>query len=213
MRTTEENAAMVTRKADINNETVENRHVCPWWLGYFLSCPLRRFLENPEKILGPHVHAGMTVVEPGCGMGFFTLPLARMVGPSGRVVCIDIQKRMIARLMKRAEKAGLADRIETRICNGSDLGLQDWEGKVDLVAAIHVIHEVPNVSAFLRQAYELLKPSSRLLILEPRGHVDAEAFQDTLVQARRIGFRDLESPKLRGEHTATLEKCVEATRL
>jgi ubiquinone/menaquinone biosynthesis C-methylase UbiE len=148
----------------------------------------------------------MTVVEPGCGMGFFTLPLARMVGPGGRVVCVDVQERMMARLMKRARKAGLADRIEARLCKGNDLELQSWEGKADLITAIHVIHEVPNPPAFLEQVHSVLKPTARMLIHEPAGHVTREAFGETLALARRIGFKELESPRFRGEHTALLEK-------
>ena len=51
--------------------------VCPWWLGYLLASPLRRLMANPRKLLAPYVHEGMTVLEPGPGMGFFTLELAR----------------------------------------------------------------------------------------------------------------------------------------
>jgi hypothetical protein len=100
----------------------------------------------------------------------------------------------------------LDDRIETHLCNDGDLGLQAWKGKADLVAAIHVVHEVPDASAFLEQAHELLKPSSRLLILEPKGHVDVEEFQATLEHARQVGFEELEAPAIRSELTALLEK-------
>ncbi len=61
--------------------------VCPWWLGYFLASPIRRLWQNPAQILRPYVREGMTVLEPGPGMVFFTLELARLVGPfrqSGR---------------------------------------------------------------------------------------------------------------------------------
>ncbi|MBW1912872.1 MAG: methyltransferase type 11, partial [Deltaproteobacteria bacterium] len=58
--------------------------VCPPWIGYLLLSPLRKFFENPDKMFGPYVREGMTVMEPGCGMGYFTLPLARMVGPEGQ---------------------------------------------------------------------------------------------------------------------------------
>lgn len=72
------------------------KHVCPWWLGYWLVSPLRRLWEHPVRMLGPFVREGMLVLEPGCGMGFFTLDLARMVGPRGRVVAVDVQERMLA---------------------------------------------------------------------------------------------------------------------
>ena len=69
--------------------------VCPWWLGYLLASPLRRLMQDPVKVVAPYVREGMTVLEPGPGMGFFTLELARLVGPSGRVVAVDIQPRML----------------------------------------------------------------------------------------------------------------------
>jgi len=50
--------------------------VCPWWLGYLLACPLRRLSQDPGRILAPYVRGGMAVLEPGPGMGFFTLKLA-----------------------------------------------------------------------------------------------------------------------------------------
>jgi predicted methyltransferase len=60
------------------------KRVCPWWIGYLLLSPLRRLGQDPAKILAPYVREGMTVFEPGAGMGYFTLELARRVGPSGR---------------------------------------------------------------------------------------------------------------------------------
>lgn len=83
------------------------QRVYPWWLGYLLVSPLRRLSQNPGKVLAPYVREGMTVLEPGRGMGFFTLELARLVGPSGRVVAVDIQPRMLAGLRRRAARAGL----------------------------------------------------------------------------------------------------------
>ena len=93
-------------------------HVCPPWVGYLLLLnPVRKILENPNRILGPLVQEGMVVLEPGCAMGYFTLPLARMVGSSGRVLAVDIQPKMLSILVRRAQKAGLADRI---LCREAD---------------------------------------------------------------------------------------------
>jgi predicted methyltransferase len=66
--------------------------VCPWWLGYFLVSPIRRWMQDdPEKLLRAYVRPGMHVFEPGLGMGFFTMPLARLVGDSGQVVAVELQ--------------------------------------------------------------------------------------------------------------------------
>src|SRR5689334_22447611 len=101
--------------------------VCPWWIGYLLASPLRRLAFDPHKILTPYVHSGMTVLEPGPGMGFFTLELARLVGPEGRVVAVDIQPRMISALTRRASKARLLDRIDIRLAQAGSMGLADLD--------------------------------------------------------------------------------------
>jgi len=83
-------------------------HVCPPFIGYFLLAnPLRRLLYTPSSVVGAYVSEGMTVIEPGPGMGFFTLELARLVGPSGRVVALDIQPKMLKVIAQRAERADL----------------------------------------------------------------------------------------------------------
>ena len=54
--------------------------------------------HDPARILAPFVRTGMTVFEPGPGMGFFTFELARLVGPTGRVSAVDVQPKMIEAL-------------------------------------------------------------------------------------------------------------------
>jgi ubiquinone/menaquinone biosynthesis C-methylase UbiE len=154
-----------------------------------LLSPLRRLFENPDRILGPFVREGMTVLEPGCGMGFFTLPLARLVGPRGRVVAVDIQPKMLSVLKRRAEKSRLLDRIELRLVESSKPGLVDLAGKVDLVAALHMVHEIPDQAAFFSESREVLKPGGRLLIIEPRGHVSTAQFDRTVSLAEKAGFK------------------------
>ena len=66
-------------------------HVCPWWAGYFIDNPLRRLLHSPEAILGRHLRTGMTAMDLGCGMGLFSIAMARMVGDQGCVIAVDIQ--------------------------------------------------------------------------------------------------------------------------
>ncbi|MDD3180254.1 MAG: class I SAM-dependent methyltransferase [Opitutaceae bacterium] len=163
-------------------------HACPWWLGYLLVTPLRRLLENPAKILTPWVQPRMTVLEPGPGMGFFTLELARLVGPGGRVVAVDLQERMLATLRRRAQKFGLADRIETRRCSRDDLGIGDLAGRVDFVLLFHMLHEVAAPDRFLRTVHTVLKPGCAVLLAEPPVHVSPSAFQASVQEATKLGF-------------------------
>ncbi len=132
--------------------------VCPWWLGYLLASPLRRLIQNPAEILSPYVREGMTVLEPGPGMGFFTIELARRVGPSGRVIAIDLQPRMIAGLRRRAAKAGVLDRIDARLAPADSLGIADLAGIVDFTLAFAVVHELP---ALARSFRKCTRPRSR----------------------------------------------------
>jgi 2-polyprenyl-3-methyl-5-hydroxy-6-metoxy-1,4-benzoquinol methylase len=179
--------------------------VCPWWLGHLLASPIRRLVENPERLLGPFVRPGMTVLEPGCGMGFFSLPLARMVGPQGTVVCVDLQPKMVAGLLRRARRAGIADRIKASACSSSDLGLASWAGRIDLALAIHMVHEVPDKAGFLGQLHAALKPGGRLLIREPAGHVTPDDLEATLATADRAGFRRVSVSSSRRSLSAIVE--------
>src|SRR5512139_1307428 len=100
---------------------MSRRHVCPVWVGYLLANPVRALVQDPKKILGPHIAPGMRVLDIGCAMGFFSLPLARLVGPGGGVVCVDLQQTMLDSLARRARRANLLDRIEIRRCDADSL--------------------------------------------------------------------------------------------
>lgn len=183
-----------------------SKRVCPWWMGYFLLIPLRRRRENPEKIFAPYVKPGMTVLEPGPGMGYFTLELLRRVGPSGRVVAVDIQQKMLERLKKRAQKAGLADRLDARLAPKESMGIADLTGKVDLTVAFFVVHEMPLAKDFFCQVAEASKPGAHLLFAEPAGHVSAQEFEAETNCAIQAGFAVVGQPAIRGSETVLLRK-------
>jgi len=181
-------------------------HVCPWWIGYLLASPARRWMgDSPESLLEPYLRPGMVVLEPGPGMGFFTLPLARMVGPSGRVVAVDIQPRMLASLSRRAQKAGLRDRIETRLAQPDQMNLGDLKQSIDFVLAYAVVHEMPSAESFFREAAAALKPSGLLFFAEPAGHVKPQDFQKELDAASDAGFTVIHRPSVRRCHAALLQ--------
>lgn len=181
--------------------------VCPWWIGYILASPLRRWFLDPVKLAHGHVREGMTIVEPGPGMGFFTLPLARLAGPTGRVVAVDIQPKMLEGLRRRAARSGLADRIDARLTQGaSSMGLDDLNGRVDLVWAFAVVHELPDPKRFFEECSALLKPAGTALLAEPSGHVKTEEFGAELKMAAEAGFTITGRPSIRRTQAVWMRK-------
>ncbi|MDY6973793.1 MAG: methyltransferase domain-containing protein [Thermodesulfobacteriota bacterium] len=180
--------------------------LCPVWIGYLLVCPVRKWFQNPEKILGPYVEVGMKALDIGCAMGFFSLPLARMVGSSGKVICVDVQEKMILSLEKRVRKSRLADRIETRVCTENSLNLDDITEEIDFALACAVVHEVPDVYGFFSDTYKTISPTGRLLLFEPGGHVSEKDFTATISAARQNDFQIVEKPKIGRSHAVLLAK-------
>jgi ubiquinone/menaquinone biosynthesis C-methylase UbiE len=184
----------------------EHHHVCPWWMGYFLINPLRRLMQDPVKILSPYVRDGMVVLEVGPGMGYFSLPLARMVGPAGKIVAVDIQKRMLQALEKRLGRAGLGSRVECRLSAPDTLGIDGKDERFDFALAFAVVHEVPDHNHFFRELYSALKPGGKVLIADPKSHFSAQEQEQALATAKECGFEKTDEPAIWRSRTAILRK-------
>ena len=178
-------------------------HVCPWWGGYFIDNWFRRLLHNPRTILGPHVTQGMTAVDFGCGMGFFSIAMAKMAGCGACVIAVDVQQRMLDVLRKRAERTGVADRIRIHRCERDSLGLED---PVDFVLAFWSVHEAPDTDRLFGEIHRLLTPGGKMLVVEPRGHVSEEQMEQTVAAASRAGLRLDERPPVRLSRAALFTK-------
>ena len=188
------------------DERPRDHHVCPWWVGYLITNPLRRLGENPDTILDPMVSPGMTAIDIGCGMGFFSLPLARKVGERGRVVCVDVQPKMLSSLGRRAKRKGLADIVECRLATQDDLAIDDLGGQADLVLAVHVLHETAFPRRFLASCRDVLRPGGQMLVIEPKGHVSDGDFEESLRLAVEIGLTESESIGLSRSRGVVLTK-------
>jgi ubiquinone/menaquinone biosynthesis C-methylase UbiE len=180
---------MTTIKATETTEFPRDHHTCPVWIGRLLVSPLRRLVENPQKTLGS-------------AMGFHSLDLARLVGPSGRVVCVDLQEKMLNGLLKRARRKGLDPIIETRLCSQESLMLDDLAHEAELVTAFNVVHETAYPRRFLGECCTLLQPGGRLFIIEPKGHVSGEEFAETSDIAESLGLVAQMAPRVWKSHVA-----------
>lgn len=175
-------------------------------MGYLLANPVRGWLHNPRQILAPYLREGMTALDIGPGMGHFTLPMAEMVGGGGRVIAADVQEKMLASLQRRAGRAGVEGRIETRLCSGSSLNIDDLAGKVDFALTFAVLHEIPDIPGTLRSIARTLKPGGVLLMAEPKGHVSEAAFARTIAAAEACGLSIVDRPHIRRSRTAVMTK-------
>jgi ubiquinone/menaquinone biosynthesis C-methylase UbiE len=138
---------------------------CPVWLRWLVELDNPFTATNRAAVIIGHLglRPGMTVLDVGCGPGRVTLPAAREVGPTGRVIAIDLQPGMLRRAQERARSAGLD--------NISFLEAGVGGGKLDVPAAdrallVTVLGEIPDREAALRSIFAALKPGGVLSITE-----------------------------------------------
>ena len=148
-------------------------HTCPWWFIYSFDNPLRKLFHDPQAILEPYIKPGNIALDVGCGMGYFTIALARLVGENGKVIALDLQKEMLQGVKRRARRAGLLERIQ--FVHGS-LDCLSEEYELDFALAFWMVHEVSQPQGFFIELYNRLKPEGSIFLVEPRGHVSAGSF-------------------------------------
>lgn len=174
---------------------VKRPHVCPHQAYFFLDNWLRRLIQNPEKIVGPYIKKGDTVMDMGCGPGYFTIDMAKMVGPAGKVIAVDIQARMLERVRKKAQKHAVAERIEFHNAGDAHIGLNR---KADFILAFYMLHEVPDMKQTLGELMRLLNTQGRILAVEPKMHVSRAGFETMLKHAEKTGLKAVDYPKKTG---------------
>jgi ubiquinone/menaquinone biosynthesis C-methylase UbiE len=180
-----------------------DKRICPWWLAYTFDNPLRSWLHDPQKILSPYLSEGMTAVDLGCGMGFFSRGMAKIVGAGGRVISVDLQQEMLDVTRKRALRDGVAGRIRLHRAVQGDIGVTE---QADLVLAFWMAHEVADERTFFKQIFAILKPSGTFLIAEPRVHVSRARFEELLSLAREAGFAADAFPRIGFSRAVALKK-------
>jgi len=188
---------------DVSKRSHSNHgHVCPWWLAYTFDNPLRKIFHKPQKMLGPYIKAGMKVMDIGCGMGFFSIGMAKLVGDKGKVFSVDLQPKMLEVTEKRAKRAGVAEQIFLHCCDPGKLGINE---KVDFILTFWMVHEVKDHMGFFSQLQSNLNGGGKILTAEPKMHVSAEDFEITLAIAQSVGLQLCGQPPIRFSRTALLK--------
>jgi ubiquinone/menaquinone biosynthesis C-methylase UbiE len=176
-------------------------HVCPWWCCYAFDNPLRKLFQNPSAILAPYVKEGLTVIDIGPGMGYFTIPLLKLVGKNGKVIALDIQGKMLKALKRRATRAGVDANLITHLSKPDDFGLDD---KADFILVFWMLHEVPDKIHFFKNVKKIMKSTACVLLAEPMIHVTRHMFEEYIRMAEQTGFHIREYPPISLSRAALL---------
>jgi ubiquinone/menaquinone biosynthesis C-methylase UbiE len=177
--------------------------VCPVEIAGSLDNRIRRWLQNPRKILRPYIGEGMTVLDLGCGPGFFSVDIAQMVGKSGRVIAADLQEGMLQKLGDKIRGTDLEGRVTLHKCEENKIGLSE---EVDFILAFYMVHEVPHQEELFNEMNSIIKRNGQVFIIEPPFHVSKTAFEETIRSARDAGFTPVERPKVFLGRTVILNK-------
>ncbi|MFH2012387.1 MAG: class I SAM-dependent methyltransferase [Pseudomonadota bacterium] len=177
--------------------------VCPVAAAGSLDNRIRKWVQDPRKMLAPYIKEGMTILDIGCGPGFFSIDMAHMVGKSGHLIAADLQEGMLQKVRKKVKGTELEGRITLHKCEENKIGISE---KVDFVLLFYMIHEVTNVKAFFSEIETVLKPNGKVFIVEPPFHVSKKAFENTIKKANDAGLAVIERPKLFLNKAAILKK-------
>ncbi|HQT45251.1 MAG TPA: class I SAM-dependent methyltransferase [Candidatus Micrarchaeota archaeon] len=114
--------------------------------------PAREILEE----IG--ISRGETVMDFGCGIGYFSIPALDLVGEEGTVIAIDLSKERLAELKRRAN-----GRKNLEIVNADNM---DGIRSADVILAITVLHEIDGQREFVSKCMASLKPGGRLVVID-----------------------------------------------
>lgn len=180
----------------------DKNRVCPVELAGSLDNKIRRWFQNPQKILARYIKEGMKVLDIGCGPGFFSIELAKMVGKTGKVFSVDLQEGMLQKIRNKIQGTELEDRIKLIKSDGDQINIPE---KVDFILAFYMVHEVPNKDRFFEALKKVLNEKGQILIVEPKFfHVTKKEFDSTMQIAEKAGLKEFQAPKLAFSFSAIL---------
>jgi|Deesub1362B_J571_1020462.scaffolds.fasta_scaffold01738_2 ubiquinone/menaquinone biosynthesis C-methylase UbiE len=164
-------------------------------------------LLDPEKLLGDlGIQPGQVVADLGCGSGFFTIPLAKLVGAKGTVYAVDISEEMLTRLREQHPP----EQVEIRQATENHIPLPT--NSVDWVLLTFVYHELENRRRYLFEIRRILRENGKLWLLEwiPRNEEMGPPVQHRVAREQAVaelqeaGFRVLRSRDVNPSHYEVL---------
>jgi len=171
----------------------QKTHLHPLEKTRALESRLRLLLQNPGRILKGYIHPGMTVLDLGCGTGYFTLEIAKLLEKKGKVIAADVQKGMLEVLKQKLENSELQKQIQIHNNQENTLNLKE---KVDFILAFYAFHEMKYLDSIINDLQKILKPETNILISEQKFHVSKYTFNTIIQKMENIGFEICKRPKI-----------------
>ncbi|HBG69186.1 MAG: hypothetical protein A2W93_07690 [Bacteroidetes bacterium GWF2_43_63] len=167
-----------------------------------LESRFRLLLQNPEKILRNYICPGMTVLDLGCGTGYFTLEIAKLVGNKGMVVACDVQKGMLDILKRKLHSSEFRERIRVHHNSENTLNLTE---KFDFIFAFYAFHEMKHIDSIIDDLHNIIKPGTLIFISEQKFHVSKSTFKTIIQKLENIGFECCRRPGIFLSRTAIMK--------
>lgn len=168
-------------------------HLHPVEKANALEGRFREFFQNPNIILKKHIHSGMTVLDLGCGTGYFTLEIAKLLNNNGKVIASDVQNGMLEILQQKLLNSELQNQIEI---HKSEEHTICWTEKVDFILAFYSFHEMKYIDHIIYELTKIVKPKTKILISEQKFHVPKKKFNTIINKMENNGFEICEKPKI-----------------
>ena len=158
-----------------------------------LESRLRLLIQNPRKILKKYIHPGMTVLDLGCGTGYFTLEIANLLNHNGKVIAIDVQKGMLERLKQKLQNNEFHKLIEIHNSQENAICLTE---KVDFILAFYSFHEMKYIDCIICDLTKIVKPETMVFISEQKLHVSKNTFNKIVEKMKNGGFEIYDRPAI-----------------
>ena len=151
--------------------------------------------EMPEAALDAiGIQKGMTVADVGAGVGYFSIRMAKRIGPTGKVYANDVQPEMLTMLKQRALKAKVTNIVPVL---GTESDPQLPAKSMDIILLVDVYHELSQPQLMLQKLRQALKEDGRLVLLEfrkedPRIPIRSEhkmSVEEVMAEVTPEGFR------------------------
>jgi len=159
----------------------------PQFLANIIDNPLRRAIQPPRATAIRHgLKKGMNVLEVGPGNGRYTIAAANVLGPEGKIVTIDIEKKMIERVIKRVKQENVAN-VNAEVADVYKLPYEDLF--FDVIYMIAVINEIPDQKSAFKEFHRVLKSDGLLVFSELLMDPDYPTAKSLIKKAQSNGFK------------------------